>query len=103
MSEDEKPPGMTVRIPVPRVLLAEAATRSLDPRAAEVLRALHRAKATTAKTELPTSFSSADLARDLEALREALAKASPVTEETAQSLASSARVLERVVVVPSEK
>src|SRR6266704_866553 len=77
MSEDEKPPGMTIRIPAPRVLPPET-TWSLDPRTAEVLRALDRAKGTIVKT-------------------------TPVTEETAKSLASSARILERVVVVPSEK
>jgi len=103
MSEDEKPPGMTIRIPAPRVLPPET-TWSLDPRTAEVLRALDRAKGTIVKTALPTSFpSAANLVRDLQALREALAKTTPVTEETAKSLASSARVLERVVVVPSEK
>ncbi len=103
MSEDEKSPGMTIRIPAPRVLPPET-TRSLDPRTAEVLRALDRAKGTIVKTALPTSFpSSANLVRDLQALREALAKTTPVTVETAKSLASSARVLERVVVVPSEK
>src|SRR5260221_53141 len=102
MSEDAKSPGMTIRIPAPRVLPPEA-TRSLDPRTAEVLRALDRAKGTIVKA-LPTSFpSAANLVRDLQALREALAKTTPVTEETAKSLASSARVLERVVVVPSEK
>jgi len=103
MSEDEKPPGMTIRIPAPRVLLPEG-TRSLDPRTAEVLRALDRAKGTIVKTALPTSFpSAANLVRDLRALREVLATTTPITEETAQSLASSARALERVAVVPSEK
>ena len=103
MSEDEKPPGMTIRIPTPRVLLPEAAARSLDPRTAEVLRALDRAKGTIVKTALPTSFpSAANLVRDLRALREALATTTPITEQTAKSLASSARILERVVVVPSE-
>src|SRR6266496_4139402 len=58
MSEDEKSPGMTIRIPAPRVLLPEG-TRSLDPRTAEVLRALDRAKGTIVKTALPTSFPSA--------------------------------------------
>ena len=103
MSEDEKSPGMTIRIPAPRVLLPEG-TRSLDPRTAEVLRALDRAKGTIVKTALPTSFpSAANLVRDLRALREVLATTTPITEETAQSLASSARALERVAVVPSEK
>ena len=103
MSEGEKPPGMTIRIPAPRVLPPEA-TRSLDPRTAEVLRALDRAKGTIVKTALPTSFpSAANLVRDLRALREVLATTTPITEETAQSLASSARALERVAVVPSEK
>ena len=103
MSEDEKSPGMTIRIPAPRVLLPEG-TRSLDPRTAEVLRALDRAKGTIVKTALPTSFpSAANLVRDLRALREVLATTTPITEETAQSLASSARALEQVAVVPSEK
>ncbi len=103
MGEDEKSPGMTIRIPAPRVLPPETA-RSLDPRTAEVLRALDRAKGTIVKTALPTSFpSAANLVRDLRALREVLATTTPITEETAQSLASSARILERVVVVPSEK
>jgi len=103
MSEDEKSPGMTIRIPAPRVLLPEG-TRSLDPRTAEVLRALDRAKGTIVKTALPTSFpSAANLVRDLRALREVLATTTPITEETAQSLVSSARALERVAVVPSEK
>jgi hypothetical protein len=44
MSEDEK---------------AEAASQSLDPRTAEVLRFLDRAKGTIAKTEVPTSPPSA--------------------------------------------
>jgi hypothetical protein len=104
MGEDQRSPGMTVRIPVPGVLAPEAAARSLDPRTTEVLRALHRAKGTIVKTELPTSLpSAADLADELRALREALVKPTPVTEETAQSLASSAQVFERAVVVPSEK
>jgi hypothetical protein len=45
MSEDDKAPAMTIRIPAPRVL-AEAAARRPDARTAEVLRALHRAKGT---------------------------------------------------------
>src|SRR5437867_13108571 len=103
MSEDEKPPGMTIRIPAPRVLPPEA-TRSLDPRTAEVLRALDRAKGTIVKTALPTSFpSAANLVRDLQAPRETSARTRPITEETPQSLTSTARVLEPVVVLPSEK
>lgn len=103
MSEDEKSPGLTIRFPVPRVLLPEAPARSLDPRTAEVLRALDRAKETVVKADLPISLpSAADLPCELRALRDALAKTTPVTEETAKSLVSSARALERVV-VPSEK
>jgi hypothetical protein len=104
MGDDEKSPGMTVRIPVPGVLSPEAATGTLDPQTSDVLRALQRAKGTIVKTKLPTGFpSAADLADELRALREALATPTPVTEETAQSLASSARAFERAVVVPSEK
>src|SRR5207249_793416 len=80
MSEDEK---------------AEAASQSLDPRTAEVLRFLDRAKGTIAKTEVPTnSPSAANLARELRALREGVSQTTPNIEATAQSLDSTARVLE---------
>jgi hypothetical protein len=99
MSEDEKGPGMTIRIPAPR-LLAEAAARSLDPRTAEVLRSLDRAKGTIASMEVPTAAPSAEnLARELRALREGLSQTTPNIEATTQSLDSTARVLERAVAV----
>jgi hypothetical protein len=89
MSEDEK---------------AEAAAPSLDPRTTEVLRSLDRAKGTIAKTEVPTSSpSAANLARELRALREGLSQTSPNIEATAQSLDSTARVLERGVAVGGER
>jgi len=89
MSEDEK---------------AEVAPQSLDPRTAEVLRSLDRAKGTIAKTEVPTaSPSAANLARELRALREGLAQTSPNIEATAQSLDSTARVLERAVTMAAER
>ena len=83
MSEDEK---------------AEAAAPSLDPRTAEVLRSLDRARGTMARMEVPSaSPSAANLARELRALREGLAQTSPNIEAAAQSLDSTARVLERAV------
>jgi len=89
MSEDEK---------------AEAASQNLDPRTAEVLRFLDRAKGTIAKTEVPTSSpSAANLARELRALREGLSQTTPNIEATAQSLDSTARVLERAVAVAGER
>jgi len=89
MSEDEK---------------AEAAAPSLDPRTAEVLRFLDRAKGTIAKTEVPSrSASAANLARELRALREGLSQTTPNIEATAQSLDSTARVLERVVTMAGER
>jgi hypothetical protein len=89
MSEDEK---------------AEAVAPSLDPRTAEVLRFLDRAKGSIAKTELPTvSPSAANLALELQALREGLSQTTPKIEATAQSLDSTARVLERAVAVASER
>jgi hypothetical protein len=89
MSEDEK---------------AEAAAPSLDPRTAEVLRFLDRAKGTIAKTDVPTSSpSAANLARELRALREGLSQATPNIEATAQSLDSTARVLERAVTAAGER
>jgi len=89
MSEDDKAPAMTIRIPAPRVL-AEAAARRPDARTAEVLRALHRAKGTVMGTDVPTSSPSTEtLAWELRALRE--------------RLASCTGILERAVIVPSEK
>ncbi len=83
---------------------AEPATPTLDPRTAEVLRFLDRAKGTIAKTEVPTnSPSAANLARELRALREGLSQTTPNIEATAQSLESTARVLERVVAVAGER
>ena len=103
MSEDEKGPGMTIRIPAPRVL-AEAAAASLDPRTAEVLRSLDRAKGTIARVEVPTAApSAADLAREMRALREGLSQTTPSIEASAQSLDSTARALERVVAVAGER
>jgi len=103
MSEDDKAPAMTIRIPAPRVL-ADAAARRPDARTAEVLRALHRAKGTIVGTGVPTSSPSTEtLAWELRALRELLSKTSPVVEEAAQRLASCAAILERAVIVPSEK
>jgi hypothetical protein len=103
MSENEKASGMTIRIPAPRAF-AEAVARNPDARAAEVLRALHRAKGTIAQVQVPTSSPSTEaIVGELRALREWLSTTAPVTEETAQRVASVADVLRRVVVVPSEK
>jgi hypothetical protein len=103
MSEDEKGPGMTIRIPAPRVL-AEAAAPSLDPRTAEVLRSLDRAKGTIARMEVPTaSRSVANLALELRALREGLSQTTPNIEASAQSLDSTARAVERVIAVAGER
>ncbi|PYQ13408.1 MAG: hypothetical protein DMF80_16060 [Acidobacteria bacterium] len=89
MSEDEK---------------AEAAAPSLDPRTAEVLRFLDRAKGTIARIEVPTaSPSAANLALELRALREGLSQTAPNFEATAQSLDSTARVLERVITMAGER
>jgi hypothetical protein len=89
MSEDDKAPAMTIRIPAPRVL-AEAAAKRPDARTAEVLRALHRAKGTIMGTDVPASSPSTEtLAWELRALHE--------------RLASCAGILERAVIVPSEK
>ena len=89
MSEDEK---------------AEAASQSLDPRTAEVLRFLDRAKGTIARMEVPTGApSAADLAREMRALREGLSQTTPNIEATAQRLDSTARALERVVTVAGER
>ena len=103
MSEDDKAPSTTIRIPEPRVVAETAATRP-DARTAEVLRALHRAKGTMAGSDVPTRPPSTEsLAWELRAVREWLSRTSPLVEETARRLASCVTVIERVVVVPSEK
>ena len=103
MSEDDKAPSMTIRITEPRVV-AEAVAARPDARTAEVLRALHRAKGTIAGSDVTTKPPSTEsLAWELRAIREWLSKTSPLVEETARRLASCVTVLERVVVVPSEK
>ena len=54
--------------------------------------------------EVPTAFpSAANLARELRALREGLSQTTPNIEAPAQSLDSTARVLERVVAVAGER
>jgi hypothetical protein len=103
MSEDQKPPAMTIRIPAPRVL-AEAATRRPDARIAEVLQALHRAEGTIAGSDVPTGSPSTEtLAWELRALREWLSNTSPIVEEAARRLGSCVGAFERVVVVSNEK
>src|SRR5260370_13343472 len=106
MSEDEKPTGLTIFAPAPRPP-AEAVASDCDPRTAEVFRALERARGTVTKTEEPGAKAweraIAVLQNEVHALREGLAKATPLPDEMAQRLASSSRVLERSVVVPSEK
>jgi hypothetical protein len=83
---------------------AEGASQSLDPRTAEVLRSLDRAKGTLARMEVPpTSPLAVNLDRELRAPREGLSQTSPNIEATAQSLDSTARVLERVVTMAGER
>jgi hypothetical protein len=103
MSEADKAPAMTIRIPAPRVL-AEAGARRPDARTAEVLRALHRAKGTITGTDVPASSPTAEtLTWELRVLRELLSKTSPIVEEAARRLATTAAIFERAVLVPSEK
>lgn len=93
MSEGEKPQGMTIVIPAPRVL-AEAVALDRDPRTAEVLRALQRARGTVAKADEPAAAKTpekaiAGLQNEIRALREDLSKATSQLDEMAQRLASS--------------
>jgi hypothetical protein len=104
VSEDEKPTGMTIRLPAPRAV-AEAVASDRDPRTAEVLRALHRARGTVIETkDLGTSKVSekaaAGLQREIHLLREALSKAALLPDEMAQRLASRTRTLEQSLVMP---
>jgi hypothetical protein len=103
MSEEDKAPDMTLRVPAPRVF-GEAAAGKPDERTAEVLRALHRAKGTIAEPDVLTSPRSMEmLGWDLRSLRDWLSKTSPIVEEAARRLATTAAVFERAVLVPSEK
>jgi hypothetical protein len=71
-------------------VLAEASGRRPDARTAEVLRALHRAKGTIVGTDVPASSPTGETqAWELRALRE--------------RLASCAGIIERAVIIPSEK
>jgi hypothetical protein len=82
----------------------EIAAPNPDPRTAEVLRALSRAKGTVGKTEVTVGPPSREeLVGELHGLREWLWRTTPLTDDTAQSLASTARVLERAVGVAGEK
>jgi hypothetical protein len=85
--------------------MGEDAATTLDARTAEVLRCLDRAKGTIAKTPVPTRLvSAASVADDeLRGLGEAPSQATPDAEAMARSLDSAVRVLERVVVVASER
>jgi hypothetical protein len=81
----------------------DIAAPSPDPCTAEVLRALSRAKGTIGRTEVTANPSPEELAGELHGLREWLWRTTPLTDDTAQSLASTARVLERAVGVAGEK
>jgi hypothetical protein len=103
MTEDDKAPDMTLSIPAPRVF-GEAVARRPDARTAEVLRALHRAKGTIAEPDTPTSSRSMEtLGWEVCSLREWLSKTSPIVEDAARRLATTAAIFERAVLVPSEK
>jgi hypothetical protein len=59
---------------------------------------------TIAQVQVPTNSPSTEaIVGELRALREWSSRTAPVTEETAQRVASIGGVLERVVLVPSEK
>ena len=82
----------------------DIAAPSPDPRTAEVLRALTRAKRTVGKTEVTVGPPTREeLVGELHGLRGWLSRTTPLTDDTAQSLASTARVLERAVGVAGEK
>jgi hypothetical protein len=103
MGEDNKAPDMTIRTLAPRIL-GEAAARRPDARTAEVLRALHRAKGMITEPDAPTSSRSMEtLGWELGSLREWLSKTSPIVEEAARRLATTAAAFERAVLVPSAK
>src|SRR5262245_8192594 len=81
-----------------------AATESPDPRTAEVLRALGRAKGTVGRVEGSTgSTAPLEPIGESQVLREWLWRTTAGNEDTAQSLAATSRLLERVVGAAGEK
>jgi hypothetical protein len=90
MSEDER--------------ATHAATQSPDSRTAEVLRALSRAKGTVGRVEASTGPTSPlEPVAETQVLREWLWRTTSGTEDTAQSLAATSRLLERLVGAAGEK
>jgi hypothetical protein len=80
------------------------ATQSPDPRTAEVLRALNRARGTVGRVEVSTgSTSPVEPIGESQVLREWLWRTTAGTEDTAQSLAATSRLLERLVGGAGEK
>jgi hypothetical protein len=90
MSEDER--------------ATQAGASGPDPRTAEVLRVLSRAKGTVARVEASTGPTSAlEPTGEAQVLREWLWRTTAGNEDTAQSLAATSRLLERVVGAAGEK
>jgi len=80
----------------------QSTNRIPDPRTAEVLRVVQRAKGTV-NAELAPQLRIPDLADGLVMLREALSNRNAGVQEGVQSLVSSVRVLEGVLATSTEK
>ncbi len=105
MGDDEKPRGGTIHFPAPKAL-GEAVASDHDPRTAEVLRALERARGILIDSKglgasRLSEGAAAVLVHDVRLLREALSKAALLPGEMAERLAASTRALERSLSAPS--
>src|SRR5262245_61821661 len=107
MSEETVIPGVTIHLPQ-LLQLAEAAAARTDPKTAEVLRALQRARGAATNGDGPSVSRSVDdaMARlhdDVRAIKDAVSQGTLLPEQTAQRLESSARAVERGLGVMTEK
>jgi hypothetical protein len=104
VAEDDKPRGATIHFPAPRAV-GEAVGSDHDPRTAEVLRALERARGTLVDTKglgasRLSERAAAVLVHDIRLLRDALSKAALLPAEMEERMAASTRALERSLSAP---
>jgi hypothetical protein len=82
---------------------SESAHSSPDPRTAEVLRALQRARGMMPNAGSPSSAPGPERSPELPPPREELSNAGPAAQELVESMSATARILERALVAATEK
>jgi len=104
VGDDEKPRGGTIHFPAPKAL-GRAVASDHDPRTAEVLRGLERARGTLIDSKSLgasrlSEGAAAILVHEIRLLREALSKATLLPGEMAERMAAGTRALERSLSAP---